>query len=139
VDVKAIELPTLGYTLIYTCHSGLYLAGGSEHRACKIDGKWSGKPPVCRAGPKINGRSKDSDSGTHKVKAPVPADVFALNLSWKGSYEYLGKKQPATLKVDSFNISNGRVNVTFIEHSSMELKLSGRFVFTSVALGCIAV
>eukprot|EP00062_Callorhinchus_milii_P009370 gi/632953198/ref/XP_007892273.1/ PREDICTED: CUB and sushi domain-containing protein 1 [Callorhinchus milii] len=125
VDVKAIELPTLGYTLIYTCHSGLYLAGGSEHRACKIDGKWSGKPPVCRAGPKINGRSKDSDSGTHKVKAPVPADVFALNLSWKGSYEYLGKKQPATLKVDSFNISNGRVNVTFIEHSSMELKLSG--------------
>ncbi|XP_067840108.1 CUB and sushi domain-containing protein 1-like [Heptranchias perlo] len=125
VDVRAIELPTLGYTLIYTCQPGLYLAGGSEHRACKGDGKWSGKPPVCRAGPKINGRSKGTDSGTHKTKAPVPPGVFAMNSIWKGFYEYLGKKQPATLTVDNFNISNGRVNVTFIEHSSMELKLSG--------------
>ncbi|XP_072107222.1 CUB and sushi domain-containing protein 1a [Mobula birostris] len=125
VDVRAIELPTMGYTLIYTCQPGLYLAGGSEHRACKSDGKWSGKPPVCRAGPKMNGKPKETDSGSHRTKAPVPPDVFARNSLWKGFYEYLGKKQPATLTVNYFNISSGRVNVTFIEHSSMELKLSG--------------
>ncbi len=48
VDVKAIDLPTLGYTLMYTCQGGFYLSGGSEHRTCKADGKWSGKPPVCK-------------------------------------------------------------------------------------------
>ncbi|RXM33320.1 CUB and sushi domain-containing protein 2, partial [Acipenser ruthenus] len=53
VDVKAIDLPTLGYTLIYTCQPGFFLAGGSEHRTCKADGKWSGKPPICKVGPKI--------------------------------------------------------------------------------------
>ncbi|MGH0126653.1 UNVERIFIED_CONTAM: hypothetical protein FKN15_028786 [Acipenser sinensis] len=53
VDVKAIDLPTLGYTLIYTCQPGFFLAGGSEHRTCKADGKWSGKPPTCKVGPKI--------------------------------------------------------------------------------------
>ncbi|XP_072912857.1 CUB and sushi domain-containing protein 1-like [Hemitrygon akajei] len=125
VDVRAIELPTMGYTLIYSCQPGLYLAAGSEHRACKSDGKWSGKPPVCRAGPKMNGKPKETDSGSHRTKAPVPPDVFARNSLWKGFYEYLGKKQPATLTVNYFNISSGRVNVTFIEHSSMELKLSG--------------
>lgn len=48
IDVKAIDLPTLGYTLIYTCQDGFFLDGGSEHRTCKPDGKWSGKPPVCK-------------------------------------------------------------------------------------------
>lgn len=48
VDVKAIDLPTLGYTLMYTCQDGFYLSGGSEHRTCKADGRWSGKPPVCK-------------------------------------------------------------------------------------------
>lgn len=46
-DVRAIELPSLGYTLIYTCQSGFYLAGGSEHRTCRSDGSWTGKPPLC--------------------------------------------------------------------------------------------
>lgn len=48
VDVRSMDLPTLGYTLIYTCQEGFYLAGGSEHRACKSDGRWSGKPPLCK-------------------------------------------------------------------------------------------
>lgn len=48
VDVKAIDLPTIGYTLMYTCQDGYFLSGGSEHRTCKADGKWSGKPPVCK-------------------------------------------------------------------------------------------
>lgn len=48
VDVRSMDLPTLGYTLIYTCQDGFYLAGGSEHRTCKIDGRWSGKPPLCK-------------------------------------------------------------------------------------------
>uniref|UniRef100_A0A3B5BH77 Sushi domain-containing protein n=1 Tax=Stegastes partitus TaxID=144197 RepID=A0A3B5BH77_9TELE len=51
VDVRSMDLPTLGYTLIYTCQDGFYLAGGSEHRTCKSDGRWSGKPPLCK-GPK---------------------------------------------------------------------------------------
>lgn len=46
-DVGAIELPSLGYTLIYTCQAGFYLAGGSEHRTCRADGSWTGKPPLC--------------------------------------------------------------------------------------------
>lgn len=46
-DVRAIELPSLGYTLIYTCQPGYYLAGGSEHRTCRSDGSWTGKPPLC--------------------------------------------------------------------------------------------
>uniref|UniRef100_A0A4W5LYW5 Sushi domain-containing protein n=1 Tax=Hucho hucho TaxID=62062 RepID=A0A4W5LYW5_9TELE len=49
VDVSAIELPSLGYTLIYTCQPGFYLAEGSEHRTCRGDGSWTGKPPVCAA------------------------------------------------------------------------------------------
>ncbi|XP_010126928.1 PREDICTED: CUB and sushi domain-containing protein 1-like, partial [Chlamydotis macqueenii] len=48
VDVKAIDLPTLGYTLVYTCQPGFFLAGGSEHRTCKPDMKWTGKTPVCK-------------------------------------------------------------------------------------------
>lgn len=48
VDVRSMDLPTLGYTLIYTCQEGFYLAGGSEHRICRSDGRWSGKPPLCK-------------------------------------------------------------------------------------------
>lgn len=48
VDVRSMDLPTLGYTLIYTCQDGFYLAGGSEHRICRSDGRWSGKPPLCK-------------------------------------------------------------------------------------------
>ncbi|KAF5922478.1 hypothetical protein HPG69_009524, partial [Diceros bicornis minor] len=47
-DVRAIDLPTFGYTLVYTCHPGFFLAGGSEHRTCKADMKWTGKSPVCK-------------------------------------------------------------------------------------------
>ena len=48
-DVRAIDLPTFGYTLVYTCHPGFFLAGGSEHRTCKADMKWTGKSPVCKS------------------------------------------------------------------------------------------
>lgn len=48
-DVRAIELPAFGYTLVYTCHPGFFLAGGSEHRTCKADLKWTGKSPVCKS------------------------------------------------------------------------------------------
>lgn len=46
-NVGALDLPSLGYTLIYSCQSGYYLTGGSEHRTCKADGSWTGKPPIC--------------------------------------------------------------------------------------------
>lgn len=48
-DVRAIDLPTFGYTLVYTCHPGFFLAAGSEHRTCKADMKWTGKSPVCKS------------------------------------------------------------------------------------------
>ncbi|KAA0717588.1 CUB and sushi domain-containing protein 1 [Triplophysa tibetana] len=105
VDVKAIDLPTIGYTLMYTCQDGFYLSGGSEHRTCKADGKWSGKPPVCK----------------------VPADVFSLNSGWAGFYEYLGKRQAATITVNAFNGTTSRVNVTLLEQSGVQIKLSGTY------------
>lgn len=48
-DVRAIDLPTFGYTLVYTCHPGFFLAAGSEHRTCKADMRWTGKSPVCKS------------------------------------------------------------------------------------------
>ncbi|GAB0199455.1 CUB and sushi domain-containing protein 3 [Grus japonensis] len=102
-NVGALDLPSLGYTLIYSCQSGYYLTGGSEHRTCKADGSWTGKPPICL----------------------VPADVFARNSLWKGSYEYMGKKQPAMLSVTSFDPTTSKVNATLIDHSGVELQVSG--------------
>ncbi|XP_070454474.1 CUB and sushi domain-containing protein 1 isoform X2 [Equus przewalskii] len=102
-DVRAIDLPTFGYTLVYTCHPGFFLAGGSEHRTCKADMKWTGKSPVCK----------------------IPSDVFFISSVWKGYYEYLGKRQPATLTVDWFNATSSQVNATFTETSQVELRLTG--------------
>lgn len=56
----------------------------------------------------------------------VPSDVFFINSVWKGYYEYLGKRQPATLTVDWFNATSSKVNATFLEASQVELKLTGR-------------
>uniref|UniRef100_A0A669EYE9 CUB and Sushi multiple domains 2 n=1 Tax=Oreochromis niloticus TaxID=8128 RepID=A0A669EYE9_ORENI len=109
-DVRAIELPSLGYTLIYTCQPGFYLAGGSEHRTCRSDGSWSGKPPLCAL-----------------LKRFLPVGVFAKNSLWRGSYEYLGKKQPAMLSITAFEPFSNRVNGTLIDHSGVELKLAGTY------------
>lgn len=46
-NVGALDLPSMGYTLIYSCQEGFSLRGGSEHRTCKTDGSWTGKPPIC--------------------------------------------------------------------------------------------
>lgn len=43
-----MDLLGYGYTLVYSCQHGYFLAGGSEHRVCKSDGTWTGKMPVCR-------------------------------------------------------------------------------------------
>lgn len=56
----------------------------------------------------------------------VPSDVFFINSVWKGYYEYLGKRQPATLTVDWFNATSSKVNATFTEGPRVELKLTGR-------------
>uniref|UniRef100_A0A6Q2X998 CUB and Sushi multiple domains 2 n=1 Tax=Esox lucius TaxID=8010 RepID=A0A6Q2X998_ESOLU len=113
-DVSAIELPSLGYTLIYSCQPGFYLAGGSEHRTCRADGSWTGKPPVCAG---MNNRTTYTK----------PSGVFAKNSLWRGSYEYLGKKQPAMLSITAFDSFSSRVNGTLIDHSGVELKLAGTY------------
>ncbi|KPP57521.1 hypothetical protein Z043_124745, partial [Scleropages formosus] len=46
-NVRALEIPALGYTLLYTCQPGFLLAGGSELRTCRSDGSWTGKRPTC--------------------------------------------------------------------------------------------
>lgn len=47
-DVVGLDLPSYGYTLVYSCQLGYFLSGGSEHRVCRSDGSWTGKVPVCR-------------------------------------------------------------------------------------------
>ncbi|XP_048355110.1 CUB and sushi domain-containing protein 1-like isoform X3 [Sphaerodactylus townsendi] len=124
-NVGALDVPSLGYTLIYSCQSGFYLTGGSEHRTCKADGSWTGKPPVCLADIRPSGRPAGTARDLPLPKMSVPADVFAKNTFWKGSYEYMGKKQPAVLSVTSFDPVTSKVNATLIDHSDVKLQVSG--------------
>ncbi|XP_048681763.2 CUB and sushi domain-containing protein 2 isoform X3 [Caretta caretta] len=124
-NVGALDLPSLGYTLIYSCQSGYYLTGGSEHRTCKADGSWTGKPPICLADIRPSGRPVGTARDPPLAKVSVPTDVFAKNSLWKGSYEYMGKKQPAMLSVTSFDPTTSKVNATLIDHSGVELLVSG--------------
>uniref|UniRef100_A0A8C9TQI4 CUB and Sushi multiple domains 3 n=1 Tax=Scleropages formosus TaxID=113540 RepID=A0A8C9TQI4_SCLFO len=117
VNVVGMDLPSFGYTLIYTCQPGFFLSGGSEHRVCKSDGTWTGKMPLCRGK-----RLKQSEVSTRTQV--IPDDVFAPNYIWKGSYNYKGRKQPMSLTITSFNRTTGRVNATLINRN-MELLLSG--------------
>ncbi|XP_058853305.1 CUB and sushi domain-containing protein 2-like [Acipenser ruthenus] len=123
-DVRSLELPSLGFTLIYSCQPGFYLTGGSEHRTCRADGSWTGKPPLCTADTRPSGNPIGNVRETPNI-IPVPANVFARNSLWKGSYEYLGKKQPAMLRITRFDAATSRVNATLIDHSGVELKLGG--------------
>uniref|UniRef100_A0A7N6FBD4 CUB and Sushi multiple domains 3a n=1 Tax=Anabas testudineus TaxID=64144 RepID=A0A7N6FBD4_ANATE len=117
-DVVGLDLPSYGYTLVYTCQPGYFLSGGSEHRVCRSDGSWTGKVPVCR---------EVLPSSQILFSFPeVPDNVFAPDFLWKGSYDYKGQKQPMTLTVTSFNATTGKVNVTLTD-SSMEFLLSGVF------------
>uniref|UniRef100_A0A665U3Y9 CUB and Sushi multiple domains 3a n=1 Tax=Echeneis naucrates TaxID=173247 RepID=A0A665U3Y9_ECHNA len=104
-DVVGLDLPSYGYTLVYSCQPGYFLSGGSEHRVCRSDGSWTGKVPVCSS-------------------CAFPDNIFAPDFIWKGSYDYKGQKQPMTLTVTSFNVTTGKVNVT-LSDSSMEFLLFG--------------
>lgn len=60
----------------------------------------------------------------------MPSGVFAKNSLWRGSYEYLGKKQPAMLSITAFEPFSNRVNGTLMDHSGVQLNLAGeRFYF----------
>uniref|UniRef100_A0A8C1GP80 CUB and Sushi multiple domains 2 n=1 Tax=Cyprinus carpio TaxID=7962 RepID=A0A8C1GP80_CYPCA len=126
-DVGAIELPSLGYTLIYTCQPGFYLAGGSEHRTCRADGSWTGKPPLCAPDNRPSGKTVGTVQEPPNTKQPVPSGVFAKNSLWRGSYEYLGKKQPAMLSITAFEPFSNRVNGTLMDHSGVQLNLAGTY------------
>ncbi|XP_023489601.1 CUB and sushi domain-containing protein 2 isoform X1 [Equus caballus] len=126
-DVGALDLPSMGYTLIYSCQEGFSLKGGSEHRTCKADGSWTGKPPVCLAEVRPSGRPINTAREPPLTQASVPGDVFAKNSLWKGAYEYQGKKQPAMLRVTGFQVVNSKVNATMIDHSGVELHLAGTY------------
>lgn len=65
-----LDLPSYGYTLVYTCQPGYFLSGGSEHRVCRSDNSWTGKVPVCRgrlAAGVLMGQRK---GGGVKINAP---------------------------------------------------------------------
>ncbi|XP_039692963.1 CUB and sushi domain-containing protein 2 isoform X4 [Pteropus medius] len=124
-NIGALDLPSMGYTLIYSCQEGFSLKGGSEHRTCKADGSWTGKPPICLAEVRPSGRPINTAREPPLTQASVPGDVFAKNSLWKGAYEYQGKKQPAMLRVTGFQIVNSKVNATMIDHSGVELHLAG--------------
>lgn len=64
----------------------------------------------------------------HRLPISVPGGVFAKNSLWRGSYEYLGKKQPAMLSITAFEPFSNRVNGTLIDHSGVELKLAGWYI-----------
>uniref|UniRef100_A0A8D3D5H9 CUB and Sushi multiple domains 3a n=1 Tax=Scophthalmus maximus TaxID=52904 RepID=A0A8D3D5H9_SCOMX len=123
-DVVGLDLPSYGYTLVYTCQPGYFLSGGSEHRVCRSDGSWTGKVPVCRGTwlPEVGGGANDGEDVGEE--GGVPDNVFAPDFVWKGSYDYKGQKQPMTLTVTSFNVTTGKVNVT-LSDSSVEFLLSG--------------
>ncbi|XP_067093259.1 CUB and sushi domain-containing protein 3-like [Osmerus mordax] len=123
-DMVGLDLPSYGYTLVYSCQPGYILSGGSEHRVCRSDGSWTGKVPVCRVGSKLTEKTTKPHPGTPSPKINVPDDVFAPNFIWKGSYHYKGQKQPMTLTITRFNMTTGKVNVTLTD-SSMEFLLSG--------------
>ncbi|GAA6067765.1 CUB and sushi domain-containing protein 3, partial [Tachysurus ichikawai] len=122
--VLGLDVPSLGYMLVYSCQPGFLLTGGSEHRVCRPDGSWSGKVPVCRVGSKPTEKAMVPVHGTPSPKASVPEDVFAPAYVWKGSVEYKAVKQPVTLTVTNFTASSGRVNVTLTNRNT-ELLLSG--------------
>ncbi|XP_058232392.1 CUB and sushi domain-containing protein 3 isoform X1 [Hemibagrus wyckioides] len=124
VTVLGMDVPSLGYMLVYSCQPGFLLTGGSEHRVCRPDGSWSGKVPVCRIGSKPAEKATVPVQGTPSPKASVPDDVFAPAYVWKGSLEYKAVKQPVTLTVTNFNASSGRVNVSLTNRNA-ELLLSG--------------
>ncbi|KAG8517559.1 LOW QUALITY PROTEIN: CUB and sushi domain-containing protein 1, partial [Galemys pyrenaicus] len=139
-DVRAVDLPAFGYTLIYSCHPGFFLAGGSEHRTCRADLRWTGKAPVCKSKGEREAnetvtKAPASFLGVAQALAPrrspapvcpaVPADVFSVASVWRGYYEHLGRRQPGTLTVDWFNASSSKLNATFLEASQGELKLTG--------------
>ncbi|XP_063092103.1 CUB and sushi domain-containing protein 2 isoform X4 [Cavia porcellus] len=126
-NVGALDLPSMGYTLIYSCQEGFSLKGGSEHRTCKADGSWTGKPPICLAEVRPSGRPINTVREPPLAQPLVPGDVFAKNFLWKGAYEYQGKKQPAMLRVTGFQVANSKVNATMIDHSGVELHLAGNY------------
>nr|XP_032817255.1 CUB and sushi domain-containing protein 3-like isoform X3 [Petromyzon marinus] len=123
-DVRAQDVAQLGYTLLYSCQPGYYLSGGSEHRTCDPEGAWSGKPPLCHAGIKQKEKTSVSLLGTTGFKPAVPDSIFAENHTWRGFYDYLGKKQPLSLSAPEFNLSSFRVNLTFSDRA-VDLRLSG--------------
>ncbi|KAM8966399.1 CUB and sushi domain-containing protein 3 [Pelodytes ibericus] len=123
-NVVGMDLPSLGYTLIYTCQPGYLLSGGTEHRICQPDNTWSGKVPVCTAGSKSFENKTKPVLGTPSPKLNVPDDVFARNYVWKGFYNLKGKNQPMNLTINKYNMSTGRLNATLI-NSNTEFLLSG--------------
>lgn len=71
------------------------------------------------------------NAGLSPLPPTVPSDVFSINSVWKGYYEYLGKRQPATLTVDWFNATSSKVNATFTASSQVQLELTGMYPGTS--------
>ncbi|KAK1340237.1 hypothetical protein QTO34_018803 [Cnephaeus nilssonii] len=129
-NVGALDLPSMGYTLIYTCQEGFSLKGGSSTAPAKQMAAGQANPPSAwvsapTAEVRPSGRPINTAREPPLTQASVPGDVFAKNSLWKGAYEYQGKKQPAMLRVTGFQVVSSKVNATMIDHSGVELHLAG--------------
>lgn len=78
------------------------------------------------------------NAGMFPLPPTVPSDVFFISSVWKGYYEYLGKRQPATLTVDWFNATSSKVNATFSAASQVQLGLTGMYVVGCLLRGVLA-
>ncbi|MEJ1274210.1 hypothetical protein NN561_005090 [Cricetulus griseus] len=91
----------VGSTVFFRCRKGYHIQG-STTRTCLANLTWSGIQTECI----------------------LPSDVFFVNSVWKGYYEYLGKRQPATLTVVWFNATSSKVNATFSTAPQVQLELT---------------
>ncbi|XP_029114257.1 CUB and sushi domain-containing protein 1-like isoform X1 [Scleropages formosus] len=127
-NVRALEIPALGYTLLYTCQPGFLLAGGSELRTCRSDGSWTGKRPTCTP----NNRPSDKNHELMEEELPSftlpgPDVLFTSSSQWKGSYEYLGKKHPAMLVITAFQSPSSSIRATLTDRSGVEIIVAGSY------------
>ncbi|MBZ3869507.1 CUB and sushi domain-containing protein 3 [Sciurus carolinensis] len=98
-NVVGMDLPSHGYTLIYTCQPGFFLAGGTEHRVCRSDNTWTGKVPVCEGLNMSEGsNSSNQPHGTNSssVAIAILVPFFALIFAGFGFYLYKQRTAPKT-------------------------------------------
>nr|DBA24038.1 TPA: hypothetical protein GDO54_011744 [Pyxicephalus adspersus] len=138
-NVVGIDLPSLGYTLIYTCQPGYLLSGGTEHRICQPDNTWSGKVPVCTAGSKpfenktkpVMGTPSPKLSGVYKSQEARL--ILHINSVKASSHTSLSKMKDEKWAMDGF-VSAEPDGATYVFQGSIHGKDYGQFGLRSIGI-----